>query len=522
MDPLVSVILPTRNRPQLLKQAVESALNQTYQNLEVIILNDAGEDLQEILDAFKDKRIVYLKHASQKGVSAARNTALKQAKGFYIAYLDDDDLYYSNHIQTLVQAMQNKGYPVAYTDVQDVIRKNINGSFVVYKKQTRSHALTPDLLLVDGKIPPLCLMHEKSCLERTGLFDETLTHYEDWDLYIRLSRHFAFLHVPCITSEYSKTEGYEQTVTSWYGSFLDSLQRIYARYWNYCQEKPDLKLVQENRLESMQNCCFQQLEEIDDEQIRHFQPARILAKIAESSLALGQKAIRGARALAGYLAQRLQNEGEIWCIYARLCRLLGDSRSALIAIKRASDYLETPQVAREFYFILAQAGEDEQAAQIRCYLSDKQTSLLSAEPLDLDYFDEGLARALLCLFQSVNTHSVLDLGCGINEYATLLMAREFYLEKDRKKPVEWVLNLKADEESFIKIRDCSCSKGIILSPSMPEKKKQQQISESRKGQIKQVFAQLGYVHNEGIEKQLRERASLAWFKENLFVFTKVF
>jgi len=118
-NPLVSIIIPTYNRPDLLFNAIESVINQLYTNIEIIVVNDAGEDVSHIIDAFADTRVRYFTHEENQKISAARNTGLMHAKGKYIAYLDDDDIYYPNHIGTLVRFLESNDVDIAYTDAYE-------------------------------------------------------------------------------------------------------------------------------------------------------------------------------------------------------------------------------------------------------------------------------------------------------------------------------------------------------------------------------------------------------------------
>jgi len=90
--PKISVISPTYNRAHLITRAVHSVLNQTYQDFEYIVVDDASTDnTEEVIKGFKDERIKYIKHEKNRGPSAARNTGIKAAKGEYIGFLDSDD-----------------------------------------------------------------------------------------------------------------------------------------------------------------------------------------------------------------------------------------------------------------------------------------------------------------------------------------------------------------------------------------------------------------------------------------------
>ena len=104
--PVVSVIVPTYNRPQYLSMALASVLQQSYRNLQVIVINDGGEDVGSIIDSFNDSRLKFINRKENRGKPYSLNEALNQADGKYVAYLDDDDLYYPNHIETLVNTLE--------------------------------------------------------------------------------------------------------------------------------------------------------------------------------------------------------------------------------------------------------------------------------------------------------------------------------------------------------------------------------------------------------------------------------
>ena len=113
--PLVSVILITYNRPNLLETAIGSVLDQTYEEYEVVVVNDGGQDVSEIIEKFDDPRITYIHSQDNLGPAGARNVGINASRGRYIAYLDDDDRYYPTHLETLVQAIESSQTRVAYS-----------------------------------------------------------------------------------------------------------------------------------------------------------------------------------------------------------------------------------------------------------------------------------------------------------------------------------------------------------------------------------------------------------------------
>jgi glycosyltransferase involved in cell wall biosynthesis/Tfp pilus assembly protein PilF len=241
--PQVSVIIPTHNRPERLLQAVKSVLNQTYQDFEIMVVNDGGPDIEHLLTPLNSKgNIVYLKHARNRERSAARNSGIKLARGKYLAYLDDDDLFYPDHLQTLVDFLETSDYQVAYTDAYRAHEKKVNGGYEVTSRDIPySHDFDPDRLLVLNYFPNLCVMHEKSCLDRVGLFDETFAIHEDWDLWIRLSREYDFAHIAKTTCEFSWRQDGTSTTSQRPKDFLRTLEIIYAKYQEYVKGKPHIE-----------------------------------------------------------------------------------------------------------------------------------------------------------------------------------------------------------------------------------------------------------------------------------------
>lgn len=204
-EPLVSVIVPTYNRSGMLREAIQSILNQTFQHFEIIIINDAGEDISPVVRAFNSPKIVYISHETNKGLAASRNTGIRAARGKYVAYLDDDDLFYPDHLETLVTFLEkNNKFKVAYSDANEALQKKIDGEWVVVERScTYSLEFDAEALLVNNFTPVLCVIHRRDCLDTTGVFDESLRRHEDWEMWLRMSRHFPFAHIKKITCEFT-------------------------------------------------------------------------------------------------------------------------------------------------------------------------------------------------------------------------------------------------------------------------------------------------------------------------------
>jgi glycosyltransferase involved in cell wall biosynthesis len=230
--PLVSVIIPTKDRPAMLCDAVKSVLAQTYSPIEVVVINDAGCDVRNDLATIPDSsKITYINLLQNSERSKCRNCGIMLARGDYITYLDDDDIFYPNHIETLIVALTSNAYHVAYSDSIMAQQSILENNYTTTKKISfYSHDFNYEKLLVDNYIPILCVMHKKSCIEKSGYFDNKISTHEDWDLWIRIAQHYDFLHIKKITSEYRIRNDNTNTTNSKLPRFLETYKYIYKKH----------------------------------------------------------------------------------------------------------------------------------------------------------------------------------------------------------------------------------------------------------------------------------------------------
>ncbi len=230
--PLVSIIVPTVDRPGFLLKAIQSILNQTYRNFEIIVVNDGGKDVEALLSTIDiEERIISVRLPKNHERSYARNVGINLAKGKYVAYLDDDDQYLPEHIETLVTFLESSSYEVAYTDAYRIVHEKHNGRYVEKQRDVPySYDFSRNILLRENYIPILCVMHSRACFDQVGLFDESLNTHEDWDLWIRMSEYFPFHHLKQITAEFSWRLDGTSTSSSCQEDFLATKARIHERY----------------------------------------------------------------------------------------------------------------------------------------------------------------------------------------------------------------------------------------------------------------------------------------------------
>jgi glycosyltransferase involved in cell wall biosynthesis len=188
-NPTVSVVIPTYNRVQSLQEAIQSVLDQTYQDFEVIVVDDGSTDgTNEMVKKMADPsgHIRYI-HQGNQGVSAARNYGIQEARGKYIAFLDSDDLFLPNKLEYQVGYLDNNSSvglvhsSFINVDVHNneigITKARLQGH--VYKKCLFGCAMMPSMVMIRSGV-----------FEKVGRFDEELRIGEDTDLWIRIARHF--------------------------------------------------------------------------------------------------------------------------------------------------------------------------------------------------------------------------------------------------------------------------------------------------------------------------------------------
>jgi glycosyltransferase involved in cell wall biosynthesis len=252
INPRISVILPTYNRPDMLKSAIQTILNQTFRDYEIIVVNDGGVDVENIVSNLNiNKNISYIKHAFNRGLSVARNSALKIARGKYIAYLDDDDVFYPDHLETLVGYLENNKLDVAYTNPYRALQIKERDKYLVKSRELRySQDFDYDQIFVNNFVHIICVMHLKSCLDKVGMFDEFLTTHEDWDFLIRLSVKYTIAHIDKVTAEFSWRTDRSSLQTEKYLELKKIFEYIYKKYKKYVKDKPQILEAQIRNLKT--------------------------------------------------------------------------------------------------------------------------------------------------------------------------------------------------------------------------------------------------------------------------------
>lgn len=189
--PLVSVIMPAYNRESVISRAIDSLLKQTCDNWECIIVDDGSIDgTARIVNQYcaKDARIKWISNERKKGANGARNTGISHAIGDYISFLDTDDEYLPDTIESQIKEFQTRNIDFLYSDIWFV---NAEGQITPHDMNLGIQGNVYPLVLDKGFLSPgIVISVKKECIKAVGMWDESLPSSQDDDLCFKLSKNY--------------------------------------------------------------------------------------------------------------------------------------------------------------------------------------------------------------------------------------------------------------------------------------------------------------------------------------------
>lgn len=257
-SPLVSVVIPTYNRLDMLPEALASVERQNYPNLEILVVNDGGESIEEIVARFPRARALWRDHIPTKnpetgeplfGGGSAMNVGMEEAKGEYVSFMADDDIIFPDHISRLSDALEKSGKDFAHSDILNgYLRPKSSGGYEVYGYVLRlNEAADPWSLLVYNYLGVLSIMFRRSALARTGLFEPDIPVTQDYEFWVRFQEHTDFVHVDRVTAFYIMRLDQTQVITrdaAWHEVGFRTTYKLHPR--------PNRPLVEERRARWME------------------------------------------------------------------------------------------------------------------------------------------------------------------------------------------------------------------------------------------------------------------------------
>ena len=192
MEELVSVIIPTYNRGYIIERAIESVQNQTYKELEIIIVDDGSTDnTEEIVSKISDSRIRYLKNPKNSGVSHTRNLGIAAATGTYIAFQDSDDIWKPQKLEKQMECMNQGNYGMVYCAFE---REFKDGAVVYYPPKEmpmeEKQGEIVQSLLRQNLVSTQTMLVKKEVIQQVGFFNEGMSNLEDYELALRIAKRY--------------------------------------------------------------------------------------------------------------------------------------------------------------------------------------------------------------------------------------------------------------------------------------------------------------------------------------------
>jgi glycosyltransferase involved in cell wall biosynthesis len=242
-DPEVSVIIPTYNRSDLLSRAIRSVLNQTYRNFELIIVDDGSTDnTKQIVGEYqkKDKRIIYIWEKNSGGPAKPKNTGIQNSKGKYIAFLDDDDEWLSKKLEKQIKLFKISDKNLGFIGCNAIIINELDKKICdCHKVMNKKNKRAFNSLLEDNIIHSASsIIVKKKVLNNVGFFDENFKYADDWDLWLRISKFYAFSSIPDNLYKYRvhgkntmKSINLKEDIKVW-ENFYNKHKKEYLKYPN--------------------------------------------------------------------------------------------------------------------------------------------------------------------------------------------------------------------------------------------------------------------------------------------------
>ncbi|MCK5580789.1 MAG: glycosyltransferase [Candidatus Omnitrophica bacterium] len=242
--PRVSVVIPVYNASQCLPAAMKSVLTQSYQDFEVVVVDDGStDDTKTIIMTFASTYPEKIKYVYQKnsGVSVARNTGITNAAGQWIAFLDSDDSWASDHLESLVKAMEADNDTALVHS--DIVKIKDNGDEIgrpVRNTALLSGKIFRSLFLREADIATSTVLFKKECWEDVGSFDEHLTYLgcEDRDFWLRLARKYNVRYVDKASVYYRVSD---HSMSRSHAKMLEARLYVINKYSSDCLEARELK-----------------------------------------------------------------------------------------------------------------------------------------------------------------------------------------------------------------------------------------------------------------------------------------
>jgi glycosyltransferase involved in cell wall biosynthesis len=228
--PLVSIVVPTYNRRERLRGALQSVANQHYDSVEMVVVNDGGVDIADIVASFPRARLI--ENGRNLGVTPSVNAGIAAARGEYLCFLADDDFLQPDHVARLVAALECSKADVAHSKELALHHEaQPDGSYSLCGHHVGAPIPThPDDMLVSNRIGGPSVMVRRRALDAVGSFDAAMRHGSDFEMWMRLSRTRDFVFVNHVTAHLFMRNDNSQLSSVSGAETAEIMKRIYDKH----------------------------------------------------------------------------------------------------------------------------------------------------------------------------------------------------------------------------------------------------------------------------------------------------
>lgn len=262
---LVSAIITTHNRLDLLKRAVQSVYDQTYQYIELIVVDDASTDGTKEYCSSQPFRYIHIPKEESRGGNHARNLGVQAAKGYYVAFLDDDDAWLPEKIEKQVQLIESKDCELVHGGRRLELVRGDSVSFVDTLPSPNDWGDMSRKILLTICTTTTNILAKRQAIIDVGMFDESLKFWQEYELTIRLAQRKPFYYVNEPISIYRVDLGDKQRLTNKYYEWKDTVAQIHNKHHllysklNFCERLHVRMLVCSDACMRCQTCGLTKL-----------------------------------------------------------------------------------------------------------------------------------------------------------------------------------------------------------------------------------------------------------------------
>ena len=230
---MVSIVLPTYNRKGTLEKAVWSVIDQTYEDWELVVVDDASTDgTEELMRSFieKDWRINYIREDQNRGSNYCRNLGVKRAKGSYIAFLDSDNYWEKEKLEIQINVIKESKEEVAFVFCDEII--NNGETEAVFPDRNFIECDIGEALLITNIVDTNTALVKRTCFEKAGGFDENMPRLQDWELFFRMINEYNYkaIYIPeCLNHNIIQKD-----------SITNNPRKYVAAIFHFLEKYPDL------------------------------------------------------------------------------------------------------------------------------------------------------------------------------------------------------------------------------------------------------------------------------------------